>query len=247
MLDLTHKTRRTVYLDGTDLEREGEALMRFRLTYSGPLLSSNPAAPEKRIEHKHDIRRKIHPQLRELWRTSRPLADKTIRPDPAYWGVLPPNAESIFADMAPKVDIPYSEALARCYEHCGYRYVPLVRKEIDLTCAVRVLVLRRDIPGAVLPGRDIDNRIKTLIDALTMPAPQQGPPMKNGAPLLPDVEEDPFYVLLDDDRRISHLEVETDTALEVSDVNPSDESFVRLVATIEIRPTRMTIFNLDFA
>ena len=40
------KALHRTYLDGTDLERGNEMLMRFRLTYEGPLLSSNPLPAE---------------------------------------------------------------------------------------------------------------------------------------------------------------------------------------------------------
>lgn len=38
--------------------------MEFRLIYQGPLLA---VGSSKRVKHKHQIRRKIHRQLRALW------------------------------------------------------------------------------------------------------------------------------------------------------------------------------------
>ena len=64
----------------------------------------------------------------------------------------------------------------------------------------------------------------------------------------PGPGEDPFFVLLDDDRGVTHLEVETDAALAPNPQNPNDESFVRLVISVELRPhNHVTMFNLGFA
>jgi hypothetical protein len=142
-----------------------------------------------------------------------------------------------------------AEVLAAVYAHhkdLGYHYVPLVREDIDLSCSLRILCLRLDHDSAVLPGRDIDNRIKTLIDALTMPSTRHGPPTKDKQPLPAAEDEKPFFVLLDDDRRVTHLEVETDTLLAPAP-SDADESYVRLIISVEIRPYNVTTFNLSFA
>jgi len=218
--------------------------MRFRLTYAGALLSSNPLDTQKRIEHKHDIRRVMHRQLKELWRTDKWLSKAEMAPNAG--SILPANSLMVWPDD-PTTRRPMAEVLGRIYGHSGYKFVPLVRQEIDLACTLRVLCLRRDGISAVSVARDIDNRIKTLIDALTMPSANQGSPMKGGVAIPPGPDEDPFYVLLDDDRQVTHLEVETDTALELDDAPGTDESFVRLFITVEIRPVYVTMFNLSFA
>ncbi len=79
-----------------------------------------------------------------------------------------------------------------------------------------------------------------------MPLQKQGSPLKDGKPIGPQEGEDPFFVLLDDDRQITHLEVETDVALEPNKCDPSDESFVRLFISVEIRPYIHTMVNLSF-
>jgi hypothetical protein len=65
---------------------------------------------------------------------------------------------------------PLIEALASIYAVGKYRFVPLVREEFALTCSLNILFLRADIPGKVVQSGDIDNRLKTLFDALRMPA-----------------------------------------------------------------------------
>ena len=239
----------TTYIDGRDLERDCEAFMRFRLTYEGPLLSSKPLKDcerDKRAAHKHTIRRVFHSQLKEFWRTNTFLSSHMM--DSASKPLLPTEAQDAHwgseAEKRPMADV-----LGDIYGHHDYKYVPLVRKEISLACSLRILCLRRDSHDAVLPGRDIDNRIKTVIDALTMVQHKQGQPIgEDLKPLPPGPGEVPFFVLLDDDRQVTHLEVETDTALEPDPKNPSDESFVRLVIAVEIRPyNNVNMFNLSFA
>ena len=60
-------------------------------------------------------------------------------------------------------------------------YFPLVRNSLGLVCGIRVLFLRREPPGRVYQGGDIDGRLKTPFDALAVPQEnaineqQQGP------------------------------------------------------------------------
>ena len=256
------KALHRTYLDGTDLERGNEMLMRFRLTYEGPLLSSNPLPAEdianpqyrakrqaqqlRRLAHKHRLRQCFHKQLKEFWETNRFLTAWKISPDPNA-DFLPPAPGWVWGpDKEPQ---PAAKVLAARFGHDEFGYVPLVRKDIFLACSLRVLCLRRDHIEAVGSARDLDNRIKTLIDALTwVPHKDGGPIDDEGNPVKPGPGEDPFfYVLLDDDRQVTHLEVETDTALSPSPEKPEDESFVRLVITVEIRPYSITMSNLSFS
>jgi hypothetical protein len=114
----------------------------FRLTYEGHLLGS--ARGEPRTKHKHEIRRVFHGQLTRFWRNSSFLSRAKL-----------PDGRSL------------AERLANNYQHCGYRWVPLVKE--GMLCDINVLFLRSDAPGALVKSGDIDNRIKTLLDALRMP------------------------------------------------------------------------------
>jgi hypothetical protein len=249
-----------IYRNGTEFERDCEALMRFQLTYDGPLYSNNPdpgcddgtPAAKRRLErharkaeHKHDIRRKLHPQLKKLWETHKPL-QRLVAPT-AAWDVFPSTVGVDWTEP-PSVSRPLVAVLSDVYAHhkaFGYRYVPLAWKENHLEVSLRILCLRHDHAGALLPGRDIDNRIKTLIDALTMPGPRQVPP-RNGKPRRPTADEKPFFVLMDDDRRVSHLEVQTANDLGKLP-RGVDDSYVRLVISVETRAIYTTMFNLGFA
>jgi hypothetical protein len=60
--------------------------------------------------------------------------------------------------------------LAKQYERLGYNFVPLVTEQIRLFCGISVLFLRPSMPGDVMLSGDLDNRLKTLFDALRMPS-----------------------------------------------------------------------------
>lgn len=106
-----------------------------------------------------------------------------------------------------------------------------------------MLFLRRDIPGSALQSGDIDNRVKTLIDALRKPT--------NANELRgnenPKDGETPFFCLLEDDKLISHFAVETDTLLDEIQPGDEDKRKARVVITVEIRPYVPTFFNLAFS
>lgn len=220
--------------------------MQFRLTYQGPLRPTQRDPEEDQAnplaDHKHQIRKSFHAQLKQLWATnkflrehklskklnwsSRPIADEN-----AYWG----SDE----DLAPMWEV-----IANQNIRFGYRFVPLVRENISLLCALDILFLRRDLPGCVIHAGDIDNRIKTIIDALRMPNATQ----ELAGNEKPGQGEDPFYCLLEDDKQVTQLSVETDTLLDppTSD-NISDQRLVHLVITVTLRPYHITNFNLSFA
>ena len=72
--------------------------------------------------------------------------------------------------------------------------------------------MRTDKPGSLIKSGsgDIDNRLKTLFDALRMPKSKDELGRYAG---VPGLDEDPFYCLLEDDKFITRLVVETDMLL----------------------------------
>ena len=143
--------------------------MDFTLIYRGPL----PAATSRtsRAREKHAIRCELSHQLAELWRASSALqgivALRGIRRGEVVGGRL---------EATPR-DSPHS-----FLEPCGLRFVPLVQRKIRLACELHITFLRRGEPGAVVHGGDLDNRLKTLLDALRMP---QSPQELAGEPVPP--------------------------------------------------------------
>jgi hypothetical protein len=191
--------------------------MDLRLTYAGPLLGASRT--NTRAEHKHAIRRVFNPQLRRFWDMHPLLRNARKNPYPvgAYLG---PN----YGEENPHL----WQHLATLYERNGYNFVPLVREDSYLLCSVRILFLRPDPPGSLIKSGDIDNRLKTIFDALRLPS------NKDECPGEPTELEDPFFVLMEDDKLITHVSVETDALLEqVSD--EWDENDARLVLSINLK------------
>ncbi len=219
-------------------------LMRFRLVYEGELKPSQldplTGNPDKLAEHKQNIRKVFHKQLKQLWATNRFLREHTVYP--SDYGMSPPPSEP---DIDPgewgNTRVPLKDAVASRYHEYDYQFVPLVQARWSLRCAIDVLLLRRDYPGSVISAGDLDNRIKTLIDGLRRP--------RNGielrAHLTPEPDETPFYCLLEDDNLITQFSVETDTLLD--DPVSADARFARAIITVEIQPYDVTMFNLSFA
>lgn len=95
------------------------------------------------------------------------------------------------------------------YERCGKTFVPLLTAYRGLACALDILFLRRDAPGRVIQGGDIDNRLKVLFDGLRIPVDCGEIPKS----WIPEETETPLFCLLDDDKIITTLNVTTDRLL----------------------------------
>jgi hypothetical protein len=179
--------------------------MEFRLFYRGPLKSNGSK------EHKHDIRRQFHPQLRNLWNQS-PLKD-------VFPFSLSRAPESLKASLyVLGIEQPFWE-IGNC------RFFPLVRKDFNLIAQLEIILLRPEEPGAIITqGGDIDNRLKTLFDALRMPTAISELPSS----CVPATDENPlFYCLLQDDALITGVSVVTDRLLSVCE----GEEVILLVKT----------------
>ncbi len=208
-----------------------DAAMRFRLTYEGQLFGASRSST--RAKHKHEIRKVFHPQLKRLWETDKNLTHWTFT-DPA------PSASGL--KVGP---VPIWKQFAKNYRRDSYAFVPLVTEEFSLVAGVDILFLRPESPGGVIQSGDIDNRLKTLFDALRMPSGKS----EFGGYDEPDEGESPFFVLLEDDKLISHVSIETDSLLEPT--LKGEERFsshdCRLVITVSVTPTFRNIHNLHIA
>jgi hypothetical protein len=235
--------RRVIVNDPTvDLEYED---VEFRLTYHGLLLSDQDRhgrVEPSRAKHKQEIRKQLHLQLKRLWEIS-PYLSTPSRPPPAPLplpGTLPVTG---IGRVLGRPDPKHTAAhLANRFSRNGYRFVPLVLRELELLCGIEILFLRMGDPGGVINRvGDLDNRLKTLFDALTMPrdASQLGPYAE------PDSGEDPFYCLLEDDSVITKATVESDRLLEPIST-PSNENDARVVITVRLRAGRVNASNIGF-
>jgi hypothetical protein len=225
----------------------GDVIMRFRLTYDGDLRPTQRDAhesnkyPEPLSAHKLLIRRRFHAQLKHLWATNRFLRDHKVNPESRN-----PYSQGYHAGSSlwstRNGGEPMWQAISRNYHRDGFCYVPLVREEFSLLCSLNVIVLRRDAPGSVVSAGDLDNRIKTIIDCLRIPRSKNELP--TGAS--PSSDEDPFFVLMEDDNQVTGLTVETDVLLDP----PTDDDRsmkTRLMITVELRPYEANPFNINFS
>ena len=226
-----------VYLDdGTEWERDA---MEFRLTYDGPLLATQgephnqQADPKKRAENKHALRQRFHAQLRRFWEITPYLEVGQAKPKASEEISLESLAGANFFSQN-------AEALATTHALYGHNFVPLVTEELCLSCSIDILLLRPDRPGGVVWAGDIDNRIKTLLDALRIPVPGE-----RYVDRTLNESEKPFFCLLEDDKLITRLAVETDQLLEFNGGNKNMNE-VRLVITVRLRPQHATMRNMDF-
>ena len=183
--------------------------MKFRLYYRGQL------KPNGRPKDKQTLRRAFHPQLKELW--NHPPLNELAK------DFLDPNWEL-------KVLVDSVE---------GWTFASVINSKHDLVAALDIIMLRQEDPGSlVAKGGDIDNRLKTLFDALAIPKAAQIP--KDDAPR---EDEQPFHCLLEDDRLITGLNVTVDRLLGAE----TKSGEVLLIIGVDVAATRGTFKNLSFS
>ena len=182
--------------------------MEFTLVYDGKLTSNANAS------RKHQLRQQFHQQLKELW-NQEPLAhlkDEILRGSPP--------------DRLPVLPIPRKQ----------YEFAPLVHSKLHLVAELHITMLLAGPLGQIIRrGGDIDNRLKTLLDALTVPDQNQAPDGN------PNPGEQPFFCLLEDDKLITGLSVKTDQLL----VPGAGSDEVRLLIRVNTRAVVGTFFNLS--
>jgi len=118
----------------------------------------------------------------------------------------------------------------------SFRFIPLVSPDLHLICELQIFMLRPEPPGAIITqGGDIDNRLKTLFDALRCPHNEAELPTG----ISPEADEDPFFCLLEDDLLITSVSVKTDRLLAPS----QSTAEVHLDIQVETQLTRMMVGN----
>jgi hypothetical protein len=132
-----------------------------------------------------------------------------------------------------------AEHVALEYARCGYNFAPLVTERQSPICKIHFLILRADLPGPghVIESGDIDNRVKSLFDALRMVRRTE----ELGSYVTPGPGENPFYCLLEDDSLVTHLSVETDRMLEPIKGTSLDANDARVVITVTIEAYDYTV------
>ncbi len=179
--------------------------MRFTLTYRGLLGGSGSKA-----SHKHEVRRELHSQLRDLWQ------HEPLREYAGKWLSSSTNPEDKMVGIALR-------------SVGGYSFAVLVQDDLQLVAELDILLLRPQAPGAIVHHTDIDNRLKVVFDALRRPRVKDEVPKD----WVPTADQNPLFCLLDDDRLVTRVAVETDRLLA-----PSSGDEVELTMRVHLRASR---------
>lgn len=241
------------------------AVMRFTLVYDGALPAQT--AHDGRVEAKHQMRQVFHRQLQELWRERRVLRRSIAGDyvDPSDYSFMIKAARSSLRQSRQSATslsrgrgLPTSvlrhvtdaevqlerivevtrRGITVPFDVGAFRFVPLVTKQWDLVCELDILFLRAEAPGALFPNAhgDLDNRLKVLFDALRMPALSELPPTA-----VPEETQRPFFCLMEDDKLITAVRVETERLLD----EPGGHNRVQLVVRVTVKARRVNMITME--
>jgi hypothetical protein len=208
--------------------------MKFTLVWSGKLPSSGN---KPKLEDVTRIRCEFDQQMRYLWETHNSL--QVLK---EYGFIVNPNSTSSFFDQSATPRQLHQRAPGHMIDLCEWmsvsgkknvRYMPLVRKTLNLSCELSILFMRQEDPGALTTkGGDLDGRLKTLLDALRMPSKEE----QDNSP--PDLDE--IYCLMENDSLVSALDIQTERLL----LPPSDHQHeAQLVIEVSLRVLRVNQGN----
>jgi hypothetical protein len=168
-------------------------------------------------DHKHDLRKHFHQQLGTLWKQE-PLKE--------------------CPRLLQEREIPGEYSLLR--QKGLFTFAPLITNEMNVIAELSITLLRPESPGNLITqGGDIDNRLKTLFDSLTMPLYEDSLPKG----ITPANDETPFFCLLEDDNLVTAVSVTTEQLLEPN----VDSSHVDLFINVKTDVTRQTMDNSIFS
>jgi hypothetical protein len=182
--------------------------MEFTLFYQGELLKTKKVT----VEEKQRLRRHFHSQLKVLWQRPPLLTNHSDgnRWEQPFWLVK---------------------------EIGNFRFVPLIIRTMHMVAEIDIMMLRPEPPGDLIKSGDIDNRLKTLFDALKIPNQPSAIPRGQQ----PEDGEDPFFCMLEDDSLITKVSVNTAQLLKGTN-HPSE---VVLLIHVQTKLAKATMDNLD--
>ena len=184
--------------------------MEFTLHYRGDL------KPNRGPKDKQSLRRHFHAQLAVLWQQ------------------IPLNEKKKLLDKEPaKGEVSIIKSVN------GFDFAPLVNEKLNLIAELKITLLRPEPPGSIITqAGDIDNRLKTLFDALKVPTEPSAIPSDEA----PKEGETPFYCLLEDDNLITKVSVETDRLL----YKCRSSSEVEMLIHVTTKATKLSWANMGF-
>jgi hypothetical protein len=214
----------------------GLSVMKFTLIYDGDLKASGKHGAK--VLAKWEIRKQLHPQLKSLWATNPVLiAVNRNRLVPTSEFVLTQSGAGGDTNMVQSHRLQHSfkQDVCATLNRGSHEFIPLVRDSLDLKCGLKIIFLRREEPGRIYQAGDLDNRLKTLFDALSVPNRDQ---IIDG-----DLYAEPIYCLLEDDRLISRIDVDTQQLLREEGGSKHE---VRLVIEVDVRIIKFPPYNSPF-
>ena len=168
--------------------------------------NGNVFSSHSKKEHKHAIRKVFHSQLKRL--LDHRVHKSVMEAQPVNLGF-----------------------------HSTYNFIPLIWKlKYPPECNLDILFLNRHSPGKPIHAGDIDNRLKTILDALRIPSDLQELPDS----ATPEPDEDPFFCLLEDDKLVTHLSVETDQWLNATMDGGTNPNEALVIVKVSIEPGLLT-------
>lgn len=182
--------------------------MEFCLHYYGKLKSRDNAFG------KHQIRQQLHPQMRSVC-----LSDQ-------------------FREMFKELDgkSKKGDGMHMYLDIGEKRFWFLISEEYKTIVDLNITILLPHAVGAIVNnGGDIDNRIKTLFDALRIPSVSSEIPPTDSF----DYGEEGMFCLLQDDKLINRVSI-----VSYQDHEPIDKDSVRCFIEVKTKITQALVSNL---
>ena len=165
--------------------------------------------PKKRSKHLHDIRMALSPQLERLAQIS-------------PYDTIKERMAKTKSKGIREVD--------------GAKFFPIIRPDLHLLAELDIQILHPELLET--PRADIDNRMKTLLDALKRPqCPHE---------LSENVDKRRvIYTLLDDDHLVTKMTINTSHLLyKEQNPSPNRDYELLIIITVNIRASKGTMENL---
>jgi len=199
-----------------DMESSACRIMKFTLRYTGKLPSTGNGSakkPPQKLPVIWAIRNEIATQLEGVF-----LAHPAIN-----------SAGSIHSRAAYNVlRVPIMRG--------GFGFLPLVRVDLETVCALTIkMLVNHEVGSVVTQAGDLDNRIKTLLDALRMPKDNE---FMGNRPT-----SDPCPCLLHDDAMVVDLCVSQQRWYSRL---PQTEKDVELHLDVEVKTARPNFYTPAF-
>jgi len=178
--------------------------------------------PKRRTHHLHDIRSVLSPQLKRLTEIS-PYTEIRDKLNARGKGMR---------------------------EVGGVKFFPIITPELDLLAEIDVQIMHPEILDT--PHADIDNRMKTLLDALKRPQ-NENEVAEATADAVRGKKDNIIYTLLDDDHLVTRLTINTSHLLAEpcggllrakKKKSGAFDHRLLLIISVNIRASRGTIDNL---